>query len=204
MRKVVFKILIVACKVFISNTALGSSAWSKSYLMESQGNYKQASEALLPKIQNSVKSEFALLRYAWLKYMEGDFNSSIQHYKDAISYNPNSLDARLGIMLPLMAQGRWREATLYGEQIISIAPWQYYAHVRIMACEAAQLLWHKLEKHAQLVNERYPSDVTVLLYLARAKSNLNKSKEAVAIYKKALEVVPSNTEALQYVVDNSE
>ena len=196
------KILFFCLLLSVSTAYADSSIWKNSYDLEAEKKYNEAAELLLPKIQNSIKSEFAVLRYAWLNYLAADYNKAIENYKNAITYNPNSLDARLGIMLPLMAQNRWREATLYGEQVIAIAPWQYYAHIRVMACEAAQLMWSKLESHAKLVNERYPSDPDVLIYLARAQSNLRKTSDALTSYKKALEILPGNTEALQFIVNS--
>jgi len=188
--------------LFSSVNVFGASIWQQSYELEKQKKYLEAAKLIQPKIQKSIKSEYAILRYAWLNYLAGKYNIAIDNYKLAIKYNSQSLDARLGIMLPLMAQSRWREATEFGEQVLAVAPWQYYAHIRLMACESALLLWSKLDKHASLVNEKYPSDVDTLIFLARAKINTGDKKSALKIYKKVIERLPNNAEALQFIVEN--
>lgn len=198
-RKIFFILLAI-----LSTTRLyaNDDPWLQSYQLEAQGKYVEAANVIQPFITNTVKSEFALLRIAWLNYLAKNYNSAIDRYQDAISFNPNSFDARLGVMLPLMAQSRWREAAVYAEQVLSTAPWQYYAHVRLMACEAAQLQWEKLEKHAKTVSERYPSDADSLVFLARAQANLNKTEAAKNAYQKVLEIFPENIEALRFLVSN--
>lgn len=176
--------------------------WSQSYKLEAQGNYTEAANKILPFVNNGIKSEFAMLRLAWLAYLSKDYNESVKRYQDAIAFNANSLDARLGLLLPLMAQSRWREATLHAEQVLAVAPWQYYAHVRLMACEAAQQQWEKLQKHAKVVAERYPTDGDSLVFLARAQAKLNNPAAAKNTYKKVLELYPENIEALQFIVRN--
>lgn len=169
--------------------------WQESYRLESLFQYDAALNAL-----NGVGSdiELVLLRRGWLNYLKGSHSKSIDYYQKAISKNSKSLDARLGIMLPLMAQQRWREAASNANKVLQVAPWNYHAHVRLMATEEALKQWSALQKHALSVNERFPTDVDTLVFLARAYRQLGNEKEAKEAYKRVLQLVPSNFEAGQF------
>ena len=176
--------------------------WSQSYKLESQKKYNDAVSLIAPIVSKNNKNEFALLRLGWLNYLAGKYNESIKWYQEASDLNAKSIDAKLGLMLPLMAQLRWREATAQAEQVLQVAPWQYYAHVRLMTCEAAQAQWEKLEKHAGSVAQRYPTDADSLVFLARAESKLGKTADAKANYQKVLQMYPDHLEALKYLISH--
>ena len=142
--------------------------WSESYRLEKLYQYDAALKVLDIAAKQDPDSELLLLRRGWLHYLSGNHSKSISYYKKAISANPQSLEARLGIILPLMAQQRWREAMLESKKVLEVAPWNYHAHIHLMACEQALKQWSALEKHAQVVADRYPADASVLVYLARA------------------------------------
>ena len=44
----------------------------------------------------------------WLHYLAGDYNDSQGDYKRALQSNPRSLDAQIGVALPLLSQQRWK------------------------------------------------------------------------------------------------
>ena len=68
-----------------------------------------------------------------------------------------------------------------------------------MVAEEAQLQWTALEKHASAVVERYPSDATAQVYLARAYASLGKKESPIQLYKKVLQMVPEHIEAPRYL-----
>ena len=169
--------------------------WKESYRLENVYQYDAALNAI-----NGVSSdnELVLLRRAWLYYLKGSNSKSIDYYKKAINKNNKSLDARLGIILPLMAQQRWREAESNAKKVLEVAPWNYHAHVRLMATEEALKHWSQLEKHARSVYERYPSDADALVFMARAYRKQGNDKAATQAYEKVLELAPDNFEARHY------
>ena len=191
-RMPLFLILIVSTNSLLAEV----NPWQESYRLESNYQYDAALNAL-----NGVSSdsELVFLRRGWLNYLKGSHSKSIDYYNKAINKNGKSLDARLGIILPLMAQQRWREAASNANKVLKVAPWNYHAHARLMATEEALKQWSQLEKHARSVTERYPSDVDALIFLARAYRQLGNENAAAQSYKKALELVPSNFEASQFV-----
>jgi len=196
---------LLSCVVFcfVTNAqSAGVDVWAESYRLESLTRYEQAAEVLLPILNKEPKNEFVYLRLAWLNYLRGSHNDAIDQYNKALSLNSKSLDARLGLTLPLLAQQRWKEAAKFAQETLDIAPWNYYAHVRLMIAEEGMRQWQTLAKHANEVYLHYPSDATILVYLARANRWLNNTGDAKNAYRKVLERVPGHIEALQFLEEH--
>lgn len=177
----------------------GSNQWASSYALEASGQYEQAAALMVPEMDHGKASEFALLRYGWLNYLQGNYNDSIRAYTRALERNARSLDARLGISLPLLAQKRWKEASRYLQQVLAQSPLNYTAHVRLMICEEGQRKWETLEKHAHNMASYYPSDATILVYQARAHAWLGNKEDAAKAYKRVLIRDTDNVEASRFI-----
>ncbi len=178
----------------------GSSAWEKSYQLAATGKYEQAASAI-ETIADSG-NEYAVLRYAYLMYLLGENADSISYYSKAIDLNPESLDAKLGITLPLIAQKRWRQVKSYSLQLLRISHWNYTAHVRLMIAEEGLRKWDTLAVHAKQLTKAYPSDATALVYLARARAWQDDVPAAKAAYRKVLVRLPAHIEANAYLKNN--
>ena len=176
------------------------SVWNKSYQLSLKGDYEQA--ALLIKPMATSDNEYALLRYAYLKNLQGEYGESIDYYKKAIKANPKSIDAKLGVTLPLLAQHRWREVKMYTLQVLTASHWNYTAHVRLMLAEEGMGKWSALAQHARDLAEAYPSDATALVYLARANAWQGNVAAASVAYKQALVRTPGHVEAVTYLTQN--
>jgi tetratricopeptide (TPR) repeat protein len=185
-----------------SGAASGQDPWAASYQLEAQGEYVAAIEALAVIMEADAAHEFAVLRTAWLRYLDGDYNASIRGYRRALELNAQSLEARLGLTLPLLAQQRWREAAGVAQEVLAFAPWNYYAHLRLMVAEEGQRQWQTLARHAREAGARYPSDPTILVYLARAESRQGNLPAALAAYAAVLERVPGHEEATAFLAAN--
>jgi len=188
--------------ILLTQESSAQTPWSESYRYEVQGDYAAALIALEPILDADPAHEFALLRTAWLKYLLGDYNAAIRDYERALEINVASLEARLGLTLPLLAQRRWREAAGAAREVLSLAPWNYYAHVRLMVAEEGQRQWQTLAAHAELVAARYPGDATVLVYLARAQARRGRLEDARSAYARVLERVPGHEEATAFLSQN--
>jgi tetratricopeptide (TPR) repeat protein len=191
--------VILAALLCICSAGIRADAWSESYRLESMGQYKAASELFDPVLKTDPANEFARLRRAWLRYLAGSYNDSQGDYKAALQANPQSLDAQIGLALPLLAQQRWKEAALAAQQALQSAPWNYYAHLRLMVAEEGQRQWQTLLEHTGKLHQRYPSDATVLVYRARAQYWLGDTKAARGSYQQVLQRVPGHIEALQFL-----
>ena len=194
------RIVALVVFMFMPMTVLSEvNPWAESFRLEALTQYESAAKSLEKIIKDNPNNEFAILRHGWLNYLRGAHNESIRDYQKALDINPESLDARLGLMLPLIAQQRWREVASHANKALQVAPWNYYAHVRLMISEEGEKKWDTLAKHATRVNQRYPSDPTVLVYLARANVWMKNDSAARRAYEQVLERVPGHIEAMQYL-----
>ncbi len=192
------------CSLFLfvlsSNCYATESLWKQSILLEKQGKYKLSADKIKPKV--NANNEFAILRVAYLTYMQGKNTESISYYENAININSNSIDAKLGIMLPLMAQKRWRQVKSFAHQILRFSHWNYTAHTRLMLAEEGLQMWESLEKHASQLVRVYPSDANALVYLARARAWQGNKTAAKTAYQQVLSRIPGHHEALAFINKN--
>lgn len=179
--------------------AAQGSAWQASYTLEYAGNYEQAAAALDGVLRERPGDDFALMRRAWLLYLQGRHKEAIRDYGQALAANPRSLEARLGLSLPLMQLQRWAEAEAELRKVIAVSAWDYTAHSRLLACEEGQRKWEPLARHAAELAARYPADANALVYLARAEAWLGNVAKARAAYALVLTRMPAHVEAANYL-----
>ncbi|MEZ4765017.1 MAG: hypothetical protein R3C26_18115 [Calditrichia bacterium] len=87
-------------------------AYYKSYNYEKIQNYSDAINTLMP-VYNEFPNTYTVnLRLGWLYYLIPNYANAISHYDRSIKISPYSLEAKLGRLLPLLAQHRatakWR------------------------------------------------------------------------------------------------
>ena len=199
MLKYIICVLMLVSVPALAQAKAGHSVWSSSYALEANGQYEKAAALMVPLLDAGSESELATLRYAWLSYLQGNYNDATQAYKKALEHNQRSFDARLGIALPLMAQQRWAEASRYLKQVLAQSPYHYTANVRLMACEEGLRKWGVLVKHATNLAAYYPSDATALVYLARAYAWQGKHELAKGSYQRVLVRMPGHIEAARFL-----
>jgi tetratricopeptide (TPR) repeat protein len=175
------------------------SAWQNSYQLETAGKYTESLAAMDVIPANGSDAELKLLRRGWLYYLPGRFDESIREYRLAIERNPKSMDARLGLTLPLLAAKRWREAEQAAQAALNLAPNNYTAMLRLVIALEAQQDWNIMLKIATSMVASYPTDASAYVYLARANAWLGKRDEAVAAYTAALSRYPGHLEAKAYL-----
>ena len=192
-------VIVATLLMLVSSVVAAQSPWSASYAREAEGDFAGAIAALEPVLIAEPEHEFALLRRGWLRYLNAEYNEAIRDYRRAQQLNPDSLEATLGLTLPLLAQRRWREAAASAEQVIAVSPWNYYAQIRLMTAEEGLQRWQSLAERAAAAAERFPSDATIQVYLARAQSALGNRAAAAQAYERVLERLPEHAEALDYL-----
>jgi tetratricopeptide (TPR) repeat protein len=175
------------------------SVWQSSYQFESAGKYNEAIFALESVPVNGPDAELKLLRRGWLFYQAGKFDESIREYRLAIERNGRSIDARLGLLLPMLASKRWREAEQTGRAALDLAPHHYTASVRLAIAQEGMQDWPALTRTAATLVADYPSDATAYTYLARANAWQGKRAEATVAYSAVLARYPTHQEAKAYI-----
>jgi tetratricopeptide (TPR) repeat protein len=201
MKKILFALGVILIYGSVQAEQENGDIWAKSYALEANGRYKEAAGVIEPFIQgNSENIEFALLRYGWLNYLLRNHNVAIRNYEKALQLNNDSIDARLGLTLPLLAQQRWKESARHAKQILLRSPWNYTAHERLLISEEAQREWGTMKQHASELVARYPTVTTFWLSLARAEAWLGNNLAAKQAYARILIRLPEHLEATRYIM----
>ena len=194
------KYILIASLLISVSCHASDSVWKQSHDLEKLGDYEKAAAIIKPWAASN--DEYALLRYAHLKYLQGDHNESIEYYKKAIKLNPKSLSAKTGLALPYIAQGRWRQVIIPSRQVIVKSDWDSTAHGQLMMAEEAEKKWHTLGRHAENLVKRYPDDSTFYAYLARARAKQGNTSIAVNAYEEVLHRSPDDVEAITFLKEN--
>ncbi len=61
----------------------------------------------------------------------GLFTASIENYRQAVTDNPQSIEARAGWMLPLIASEKYEELIEVANQTLELEPHHYLASLRL-------------------------------------------------------------------------
>ncbi len=173
--------------------------WKSSYTHESAGRYKEALAALDMLPATNEESELKGLRRGWLLYQAAQYEEAAREYQQVIERNPKSLDARLGLALPLLAAKRWREAEQVARTVLDMAPHHYTAALRLVQAQEGLQNWSAMLKTSAALVADYATDATAYVYLARAHAWLGQRKEAQAAYNAVLVRYPGHQEAQNYL-----
>jgi tetratricopeptide (TPR) repeat protein len=193
------KSCLLLLALFASPVFAEDAAWQSSYQLEALEKYQDALAAIDHVPVNGPDAELKTLRRAWLFYLTGRYNESIREYRYAMERNDKSIDARLGVLLPLLAQKRWREAEKGARAALELVPNNYIALLRLGIALEGQTNWDEMAKIAAMLVTGYPTDATAYVYLARAKAWLNRRDEAAAAYSAVLVRYPGHLEAKAYL-----
>ncbi len=173
--------------------------YSSSYLYEAKGDYKKAIEALMP-VYKAYPDGYAVnLRLGWLYYLLGKYSNSEYHYTKAVKVAPSSVEAKLGLTLPLMAQDRWSKVEETSYQILKIDYYNYYGNLRLsyaLRNEGKFSLAEAVDRKMLLL---YPTSVDFLLELALSLYGEGKYSSSKEILRNLLILSPNNKVAQEYL-----
>lgn len=122
------------------------------------------------------------------EFLEWKFEEAENHYKKAISLNPNYLDARIRYSILLVDLGRFTEALEQINKIISLDPISKINHVRIAR------VFYRMEQYKNSINyleeslDLEPSDYVSFLFLAAVYAELGQYALSLDYIKKSLEI----------------
>ena len=170
--------------------------WLSSYKLEAAGQYAQAAQPL----ESIAKTnDLAQVRLGYLLYLQARYPDAIRAYQRAQEMNSQSYDAVLGITLALLAQGRWADAATQAKSVLSNAPGNYVAHLRLLVAEEGLKDWKTMSAHAEELAKHYPGDATIWVYNARAAAWLGNNTRAAEAYRRVLQIVPGHLEAAKFI-----
>jgi tetratricopeptide (TPR) repeat protein len=161
-----------------------------SYEQEAAGHYREALTALDALPADERGTYLPTLRRAWLLHLGGREIESWAAYAKARALEQDSVEARLGAMLPAMALRRWSEVESLAKTVLATEPGNYFASLRLAS--AAYNLGRPAEAEAiyRKLLARYPSDADVRAGLGWCLFKQGKRAEARREFLQALASAP--------------
>lgn len=132
-------------------------AFNESIKLESDGKIDKAIEPLL-KIYNTAKENYLItLRLGWLYYQKKDYPRSKDYYSEAIRLNPKSIDAKLGLTLPLSALNEWNKVKELYLDILKTNAMDYTANLRLGQIYLQNGDYNNAKKYLEIAYNTFPS-----------------------------------------------
>ena len=160
-------------------------AFNESLQYEANNDYQKALDVLL---KNSFGNNSYLInmRLGWLYYKNEDYENSRNYYTAAISQQNNSIEARLGLTLPLAALNKWDDVSNLYLAILKIDVRNYYANLRLGQIYLNKGEYANAKKYLDRVFSLYPADYEVNLSLGWTYLYLGEKQKAEQLLTSAL------------------
>lgn len=169
--------------------------WKASYTAESAGQFQAALSALTELPAPQRDGYFASFRRGWLLYRLNQHAESVAAYKLAAVAEPASIEARVGLLLPLMALTRWNDVAALAEDVLKRDPENYLALQRLAFAKFSSEHFPEAEVVYRRLVEHYPSDIEMRAALGWVCLRMGKQKEAVGLFKQVLEISSEHVSA---------
>ena len=169
-------------------------AFGKSYELEKEGLFEKAAAAL-ETVEDAENGYERFLRMGWLSYRAGNYSTSEQHYRKALSIRPYCIEARLGLVLPLAAVKQWDEVVQLYQEILEIDPQNTLVNYRMGVIYYERGQFEKAEASLKKVVNLYPFDHDTLLMMAWTKFRMGQVSDARMLFYKVLLFNPSDESA---------
>ena len=170
-------------------------AYHKSYRYEKAQNYADAIKALAPVATAYPQGYTVNLRLGWLYYLSGSYATARTCYQTAIKTAPDSIEAKLGHLLPLLAQERYDDAETSAKQVLRIDPVNYLANLRLAFALRMQKKFDAAEQVLNGMLVLYPTDISLLTEFALIKLAKDQKADAKRVFNDVLTLDPENVTA---------
>ena len=170
-------------------------AFANSYISEGNKEYSKAITDLL-QVYDSKSYEINV-RLGWLYYYMASYEESQKYYTQAIQLKPNSIESRLGFVLPASALAYWDKVLEQYLEILKIDDKNSTVNYFVGLIYFNRNDFTRAEKYFEKVYSLYPFNYDTVIILALTKEKLKKNIEAKEYYNKALIFYPNDETALE-------
>jgi len=172
-----------------------SRIYQQSYEEEAKGNYQEAIFILAQASRSGDNSYLYHLRLGWLQYLASKYPDSVNSYRKAAILGKDSIEAKLGLMLPLMAQGKWSDAEKVAKEILSLEHLSYLANSRLAYIYYNLNQYQEAESYYRKILLYYPGDIEMQAGFAWSLLKQNKKEAAEKVFDEILRYVPNHVSA---------
>jgi tetratricopeptide (TPR) repeat protein len=174
-----------------------ASLYRESYELEVNRDYP-ASLAKMREIRTKAgNSYFVSLRSAWLSYLSGDYSAAETGYREAIAAAPKSMEAKIGLTLPLLAAKKWRALERACRDILAVDPNHAVARSRLAHALYSVANYPDAATEYRRLGEEYPAELDHQTGLGWSLARMGRRGEARQIFAAVLAVSPDNVNAKQ-------
>jgi tetratricopeptide (TPR) repeat protein len=134
----------------------------KSLEWEQRGDLKAALASLNTLGPMAARSYVVQLRTGWLCFKANEHGESRRHYWEAAQLSPLSIEARLGLIQPLQAEGRYSDIEAVAKEILQIDRGNYPAGLRLISALRLQKKTGAAQSQLMQMLRHFPCDLDVL------------------------------------------
>lgn len=190
---IVIILVVFSVLAFEQKTDPKIIAFNKSLAFESENNYENAIKELL-NIYNNEKDNYLInLRLGWLYYNLGLSNESLSYYEKANKIQPNSIEAKVGLTLPLSKLEKWEEVKKIYLQILALDPQNYTANLRLGQYYLLRANYSEANKYLSISFKNYPSDYESNLSYGWTQYYIGNKKRAKELFINTLMLSPNDS-----------
>ena len=168
-------------------------AFSESYALEAVGNFAKGIEEI-----ESIYDENSYeinLRLGWLYYNLGNYFESKNKYQKAVELMPYSIEAKLGLVLPVSAMGNWNDVIKTYEKVLEIDPQNTLVNYRMGAIHYERKEYEKALSYCEKTVNLYPFDYDSVVLLGWINYQMGNLREAKVLFQKSMLIKPRNQSA---------
>ena len=189
-------VLFFALPVLAHAQPPGAEPFRRSYAAEAAGDYATALTAL-DGVGRCDSDYVCALRRGWLLYLAGRHPEAAAAYQRAIQLEGEATEPRLGLMLPLLAQRRWREAEQQARAILALVPSESTARGRLAYIHYSQGRFDLAEGEYRRLVQESPANVDLRAGLAWSLLKQRRFVDARAQLERILACAPDHASAKQ-------
>ena len=171
--------------------------YQKSYDEEAAGRFAQALSALGALGAAEQASYLAHLRRGWLLYRIGRHAESVAAYRQALAVERDSLEARVGCLMPQMALRDWAAVEQGARGVLERDPASYLGGLRLAFAVYSTGRFAEAEGLYRRVVARYPSDADARAGLGWSLLRQGKRAEAREQFLQAARTAPRSPLVLE-------
>ncbi|HEY2733520.1 MAG TPA: tetratricopeptide repeat protein, partial [Polyangiales bacterium] len=136
-----------------------AALWQKSVAAETAGNFEGALSALTELPPPQRDGYLANFRRGWLLYRAGRYTDAVTAYNAAMLIDPAGIEARVALLVPLMALKKWNDVASAAQEVLKRDPENYLASQRLAYAKFSMQRYPEAELLYRRLVELYPGDV---------------------------------------------
>ncbi len=185
--------LLPLCLLLSSLPALAGNAesWQRSYDLEAQADFEDALTALYG-VPSGSRGYTWELRRGWLLYLKGEHDLAIGAYQAAIHAEPGAVEPRLGLLLPQLADRRWKDAEATARSVLRLDADNATATSRLAWALYNLGRYGEAERQYLAASKAYPADVDLRAGLGWSQLMQGRETEARTNFQRVLDIAPEH------------